>query len=256
MSSSARIVSLVPSLTQSVCDLHRGDRLVAVTRYCAEPEEVVEDLPKIGGTKNPDRERIVALDPDLVLVNTEENRAEDIEWLRARVRVYESMPRTLTEVADVLRNLARLLDCDDEAQSFVLQIEAQMTRIEVESLERGTVRVFLPIWRKPWMSVNRDTFIHHMLATCGGINVCADQRSRYPTLEDRHLAELGAELVLLPSEPYAFGLREQTQLLQSGMFPGCPVRLVDGRDYSWHGTRTAAALGRIHELLLGYRPRC
>lgn len=248
-----RIVSLVPSLTQTMFDLVLGPKVVGITRYCVEPESAFAELPHVGGTKNPKLEQIAALKPDLVLVNTEENRAEDITWLRERFEVFESMPRTITDVADTLRALGKRLDCHDEAEAQTLAIAGQLTRIEVESLGRDRVRVFYPIWRDPWMSINGDTYIHHVLDAIGADNVCAEWTDRYPTLDEEKLRELRVDLVLLPSEPYEFGLEHQSEMLRSGLFPGKLVLLVDGRDFSWHGSRTGPALGRLHDFLVRHR---
>jgi ABC-type Fe3+-hydroxamate transport system substrate-binding protein len=253
MSAIRRVVSLVPSLSESVCALGAGSRLVGVTRFCVEPEAQLLGVARVGGTKNPDLRKIVSLQPDLVLVNTEENRAEDIGWLAQRFEVFESMPRTVVEVADVLRTLARHLGAEDEVEALLLELEAQCARAEVEGLELARLRVFYPIWRKPWMGVNRDTYIHDVLATVGAINVTADRDERYPRLRDEELGSLAPDLVLLPSEPWEFGAEDRDELRASGVFGSCPLLLVDGRDFCWHGTRTPRALGRAIDLLNAFR---
>ena len=245
-----RIVSLVPSLTHTLFEMHLGDRIVGVTRYCVEPEN---DLPRIGGTKNPNLEKVADLQPDIVLVNTEENRHEDISWLRERFEVHESMPRTIADVIEMLRALGNLLDCLDEAEAAILEIQAQLTRIEVESLQRDRLRVFYPIWKDPWMSINGDTYIHSVLEAVGADNICHAMPDRYPVTSEDVLRPLETQLVLLPSEPYEFDLNHQTEILRSGLFPGCLVLLVDGRDFSWHGSRTGPALGRLHRFMLHHR---
>ena len=148
-----------------------------------------------------------------------------------------------------------IVDTDDrdEAEAFILEIEAQLTRIEVESMGRPRIRVFAPIWKGPWMSFNQDTYFHHVLDAVGADNVCSGLEDRYPVITDAALAELRPDLVLLPSEPYEFDFADQTELLRCGAFPGCQVLLVDGRDYTWHGSRTGRALGRIHDFLLRHR---
>ena len=253
-----RVVSLVPSLTRTMFDLGRGDWVVGVTRYCEEPAEAVRDLPKVGGTKNPKRERILELAPDLVLVNTEENRAEDIAWLHQQFPVHESMPRTVRESAEMLRSLGRELSCEEAAVELAGEIEAQLRGIQAAG-SASPVRVFYAIWKKPWMSINRDTYIHDVLAAAGAINVCADQVERYPTLADTQLAELASgvetNLVLLPSEPYAFTAEHRNELLDERTFGDAAVLLVDGRDYCWHGSRTATGLRHAHELLQEFRSR-
>ena len=108
-------MSLVPSLTETVCELAAGDRLVGVTRYCVEPEATLQGVPRVGGTKNPDREKIAALQPDIILANTEENRAEDIHWLKKNFLVMESAPTTVAEAAALVRDLGQILEAREEA---------------------------------------------------------------------------------------------------------------------------------------------
>ena len=249
-----RIVSLVPSMTETVCRLGVGRRLVGVTRYCAQPEEFLRTVPRIGGTKNPKLERIAGLEPDLVLVNTEENRAEHISWLTDRFEVLESMPRTVPEAAEAVRQLGRRLMLAEEMQALLLEIEAQITRAKVEGIDVGTVRVFYAIWKKPWMSVNGNTYIHDVLARAGAVNVCAERTERYPVVPDADLSKLGADLVLLPSEPYPFSDEDRSEALVEKAFgSGAPVILVDGRDFCWHGAHSGAGLGRALDVLRRFR---
>lgn len=250
-----RIASLVPSLTETVFDLGRGADLVCCTRYCTEPAEPLQSVPPVGGTKNPKLERLAELAPDVVLVNREENRHKDIEWLRERFDVLESQPRSLEDVAELLRQLGQRLDCMDEAECHILSLQAELTRIQVESIERGRLKVFYPIWKKPWMSINADTYIHTVLDTIGADNICAGLEDRYPVLADERMGGMHADLVLLPSEPFEFGVEHQSELLRGPWFEGASVLLVDGKDFSWHGSRTPAALARLHDWLLGRRPR-
>ncbi len=248
-----RIVSLVPSVTETLFDLQQGHRVVGVTRYCEEPAAALQDMPRVGGTKNPDLEKIAGLQPDLVLVNTEENRSEDIDWLRQRFAVLESMPRCIDDVAEALRELGRCLDCEDATAAMIFEMQAQITRAEVEGLDADPIRVFYAIWKKPWMSINGQTYIHDLLAMAGAFNVCEFQEERYPSFDLDDLPHLGAELVLLPSEPWAFSEEERRQCLQDRLFGDVPLLMVDGRDFCWHGSRTAPGLARAHDLLLPHR---
>lgn len=251
---SRRIVSLVPSMTETVCRLDAAELLVGVTRYCVEPAEPLRHVERVGGTKNPDLERIAALRPDLVLVNGEENRREHIDWLRARLPVLEHQPRTVVEAADAVRQLASALDRLATAQPILLRIEAQLAAAQVQALARGPVRVFYAVWRDPWMSVNADTYIHDVLRLAGGVNVCAGAGERYPRFEPAELAGLDAELVLLASEPYPFDDGERGQVVQQELFGrDVPVMLCDGRDFCWHGARSADGLGRACQLLAAFR---
>jgi ABC-type Fe3+-hydroxamate transport system substrate-binding protein len=249
-----RVVSLVPSMTETVCLLGAQQRLVAVTRFCTEPEGALRDVPRVGGTKNPKLEKIALLQPDLVLVNGEENRAEDIAWLRARVPVLQHEPRSVTEAASAIRDVARALGLAQEAVPWLVRIEAQVTRARVEQLSLGEVRVFYAIWKKPWMGVNRDTYIHDVLSRAGAVNVCAEEGARYPEVKPEELRERGVQLVLLSSEPFPFTEADRVEVETAKAFGTAPVLLCDGRDFCWHGVRTADGLGRALDLLQPFRP--
>ncbi len=246
-----RIVSLVPSTTESVCEFGIADRLVGCTRYCTEPEASLAGLPRIGGTKNPDRESILQLQPDLVLGNAEENRPEDLDWLRQRVPVLVQTPRTVPEAADCLRELAVNLGVEGEAQPILLRIEAQLAAVGVDLLAAPTpspLRVYYAVWAKPWMSANRDTFVHDVLHRLGASNVCADDAERYPATSPADAVARGVDVVLLPSEPWEFDARQRDELQRQRVFGAARVVLCDGRTFCWHGVRMADGLGDARRL--------
>lgn len=249
-----RIVSLVPSLTETVCDLGAAERLVGCTQYCSSPRRPVHRLRRVGGTKSLEKESIARLAPDLILCNGEENRAEDIRWLGHRFPVLESLPTGVEDAATVVRELGERLGNRGEAESLMLEIEAQMLRSQVAEIGSRPVRVFYPIWQQPWIGVNRDTYVHDLLARAGAENVCADREARYPVVAPDELAGLQPDLVLLPSEPFAFTEAHREQLLRDRVFgPEVQVLMVDGRDFCWHGSRTGRGLGRAIDLLEAFR---
>ncbi|MCR9246432.1 MAG: helical backbone metal receptor [bacterium] len=250
MSSSVRrIVSLVPSTTESVVALGAGDRLVGCTRYCTEPGEDLVTVARVGGTKNPKLEAIAELEPDLVLVNAEENELGHIAWLRARFPVLQQTPRTVAEAAAELRELALHLDAMATVQPFLLRIEAQLAAAEVARLERPAPRAFYAIWRKPWMSINGDTFIHDVLRVAGAINICEATSDRYPEAAPERLVSAGVDLVLLPSEPWEFDAEQRDELRARRTFGDATVVLCDGRDFCWHGVRMADGIGNAVEVI-------
>jgi len=234
----------VPSTTESVCELGALNRLVGCTRYCTEPAAQLAAVARVGGTKNPSREQLLRQQPDLVLCNAEENRPEDIEWLQSRVPVFVQTPRTVIEAAADLRALAERLDLREAVAPWLLRIEAQLTAAAVEGLRQRPLRVFYAIWRKPWMSINRDTYIHDALRIVGATNVCADHASRYPEVSLESVVAQGVDLVLLPSEPWEFDAEQLEELRASRAFGAARLELCDGRDYCWHGVRMATGLGR------------
>jgi len=246
-----RIVSLVPSLTEVVCALGAAPRLVGVTRYCTDPPEVVATLPKVGGTKNPDLAAIAALRPDLVLMNAEENRREDFDALVGQgLIVFVSHPRDVRAAALSIERVGIALGCAGEGAAQRAAIEAALHATNADGALRP--RVFCPIWRKPWMSFNRETFAHDLLASAGGHNVCADRAERYPEVDLAEIAELAPDVVLLPDEPYHFSPRDLPHLAALADTPALRrqrVHFVDGKALSWYGPRTPSALRLFDRLL-------
>jgi ABC-type Fe3+-hydroxamate transport system substrate-binding protein len=238
-----RIVSLVPSTTESVCVLGRADRLVGCTRWCTEPAAALRGVARIGGTKNPDREAIAALAPDLVLANGEENRAEDLAWLEQRFPVLVQTPGDVPEAVRDLRALAVRLGATAAAAPLLRQIEARIAALAAAPPPRPQ-RVYYAIWRRPWMSVGRTTFVHDVLTRIGFANVCADATARYPAVEPSQAVERGVECVLLASEPWAFDEAQRAEIAALRLFGGARLVLCDGRDFCWHGVRMADGLAR------------
>ena len=223
------MVSLVPSATETLVAL--GVVPIACTRFC--------DLPgvtTVGGTKNPDVAAIVALAPDLVVVNDEENRAEDAAALTAAgLRLHSMSPRALDEVEPAVGALAEAVGCPAPA-SFDFGRAAALE-----------ATAFVATWRRPYMTLNGDTYASSLLRYLGIGNVCADAQTRYPEIDLDEVARLAPDLVLLPDEPYAFGPRHVPAVAEA--VPGARVVLVDGRDLFWWGIRTPAAVERLRTAL-------
>jgi ABC-type Fe3+-hydroxamate transport system substrate-binding protein len=217
-SSGLRVVSLVPSVTETLLDW--GVRPVAVTRFCEQP-----GFETVGGTKDPDVARIAALAPDLVVVNDEENRVEDHDALvAAGLDVHVVRIRSIDDVPPELDALRERLALPSHPMPLPPAVAVH-------------VRAFVPIWRKPWMTVNGDTYGSSLLERIGVANVLADAEDRFPEVD---LDGIDADVVLAPSEPYPFGERFRDELESVA-----PVVFVDGRDLFWWGSRTPAALERL-----------
>ena len=245
-----RIVSLVPSLTELVCALGRGDRLVGVTRYCTHPPEVVAALPKLGGTKNPILGRVVELAPELVLVNAEENRREDFQAVvDAGLSVFVSFPRTVEATVGAIERVGQAIDAGAPARALAADVTEALALVSARR-----VRVFCPIWRNPWMSFNRDTYASDLMGCAGGDNVCAAAPDRYPVVDLEAVARADPEVILLPDEPYRFSEQHRRAL---GPLAGTTagragrVHLVDGKALSWYGPRTAPAVCQLLHLFAG-----
>lgn len=253
-----RIVSLVPSFTELVAELRLGRRLVGVTRFCTDPPEVVQPVRKVGGTKNPNVERIIGLSPDLVLANREENREEDVAALRAAdVPVYVGDVRTAAQVREEIERVARLLGAVSLQQTRA--IEDALEEHEHLNRVRPAVRVACLIWRNPFMAAGGDTYIGDLLRAAGGVNVFEEREGgeRYPRVTLGELAEASPEVILLPSEPYRFGKRHREELLAQQGIPAARagrVELCDGQMLTWWGVRTAGAVREVASLLDTARP--
>jgi ABC-type Fe3+-hydroxamate transport system substrate-binding protein len=247
-----RIVSLVPSTTELLCALGLADALVGVTVYCVEPRDVVRTKTRVGGEKDPDLDAIRALAPDLVIANIEENVREHVEALRAAgLRVWLTYPRSVAESLTMIRELGEVTGAVDAARALLADLEPRYGDVRARLAGRRATPVFYPIWREPWMTIGGDTYIHDVLATCGGANVFGDH-ARYPSITLDDVAARSPEVVLLPDEPFRF---RRAHLRDFERFPGLPavrdgrLHLVDGKRFSWHGPRLAEALRTIPGLL-------
>lgn len=242
-----RVVSLVPSLTESVA-LTRPGALAGATTWCTHPADL--DVPRVRGTKNPDLTAIRALAPDLVLANQEENRRVDVERLRAAgIPVWVTVIRTLDEALASLRRMFR--DALDWPEPPWL---TQAEQVWAEPVPSPRVRAVVPIWRDPWMVVGSDTFTGDLAARLGLDNVYADHPGRYPHVELSDLEARRPDLIVLPDEPYAFSATDGPE-----MFPGRRIALVAGRDLTWYGpslvTARPALLAALNSAAERPRPR-
>lgn len=215
---------------------------MACTRFCEQP-----DLPAIGGTKNPDVDAIVALSPDLVVVNDEENRIEDADALvAAGLRVHSMSPRSVAHVGPAIVALSEAVGIDAPAPFASPEWERWL---DDERATRPGVprRSAVLVWRRPWVTTNDETYGSSLLELLGIENVFAGARDRYPETTLDEIAARGADLVLLPSEPYPFKDRHVREV--QAVVVGADVRLVDGRDLFWWGIRTPEAIARLCEAL-------
>jgi ABC-type Fe3+-hydroxamate transport system substrate-binding protein len=221
-----RVVSIVPSLTEAVAATAPG-LLVGATDWCSHPADL--DVARVRGTKNPDVGRIVALRPDLVVANAEENRLPDLDALRAAgVPVYVTDIRTLDGAFGSLRRM--LAACGLDAPPWLVSAESAWAALPAPAHRQ---RAVIPIWRKPWMAVGRDTFTGAVLARLGVDNVLADDPERYPRIDPAALPP--HDLVVLPDEPYAFTADDGPEAFAA------PSVLVPGRLLTWYGPSLADA---------------
>ncbi len=238
-----RLVSLCPSVTETVFALGRGADLVGVTEWCVHPRGEVEAIERVGGTKSPDVERIIALAPDLVLLNEEENRREDAEALAAAgLRCHASLPRSPRETAQAVLSLGSAIDRVVAAQALAQEIEQGIDRLERSRGGAPRISFAYLIWRKPWMAAGSGTYVTNLLSLAGGKNALADRAERYPEITPSELATASPRWVFLATEPLPFEERHADELARASGLPRERFRIVDGELLSWHGARTPAGL--------------
>jgi ABC-type Fe3+-hydroxamate transport system substrate-binding protein len=248
-----RIVSLVPSVTETLFALGLGERVVGVTEWCIHPRDAVARLPKVRGTKNPDVDAIRRLAPDLVVANLEENREIDVRRLReSGLTVWVDFPRTVHEAISQVRWLASLGASDERTSQVLGPIEEALRRAQQRTLDRP-VRGFIATWKDPWMTLSRDTYAHDLLALVGIDNVFAGAERRYPRVSLADVAARDPEIVLLPDEPYRFTSDDGRELAESALASTSAARnrrihVIDGTLPFWHGPRIARAIETLAAL--------
>ncbi|MFC9942757.1 helical backbone metal receptor [Streptomyces pratensis] len=232
-----RVVSLVPSLTEAVAVTAPG-LLVGVTDWCTHPAGLTAT--RIGGTKNPGTAAVAALRPDLVLANEEENREADLAALRAAgLNVLVTEIRTLDQAFTELERV--LTACGLPVPRWLDESREAWAALPPTAAPRPAI---VPVWRRPWMVLGRDTFAGDLLARLGVRNVYAGHHDRYPRVPLAELNTAGAELVVLPDEPYRFTAGDGPEA-----FPGLRAVLVDGRHLTWYGPSLAEAAGALRAAL-------
>ena len=243
-----RIVSLCPSLTESVFELGKGAALVGRTKFCVQPADRVNEVERVGGTKTPKIERIVALAPDVVLMNDEENRREDADALAAAgVRVLSTFARDVAGAVQSLVEIGDAIGAADEARALAAAIDARAGEVSARAAERPRRSFAYLIWRDPLMTVAPGTYVDSLLALAGGDNVVAAFEPRYPEIDAGALAR--ADRILLASEPFPFAEHHLAELAAATGIPATRFRLVDGERLSWHGARTLHGLPYAAEVI-------
>lgn len=231
-----RVVSLVPSLTETLFDLGAGDSVIAITDYCIFPPGLT--LPRVGGTKNPRVEEIRALAPDLVHMNLEENLRRHGDAIEAFAPVFVTEPKSVEDVASLIAQLGELHAQREQAASLIDELNG----VRASMPQRNAFTFAVPIWKNPWMWCGEDTYVARLVEAVGGRNVVAG--ARYPQIALDDLLALRPDIVFLPDEPFLF-TEEDARAIEGtkviGPFPG--------HLFTWHGSRTIAGLRFLRDAL-------
>lgn len=246
----ARIVSLVPSITELVCELGLSDRLVGRTGFCIHPRDIVRNIPKVGGTKDVDLEKVRALRPSHVILNIDENEKPLAETLAQFVpHMVVTHPLAPEDNPALYRLIGGVFGRRAEAEALCTRFEAARTAAASDAWPQR--KVLYLIWKRPWMTVARDTYISRTLALFGLRTLPETAQARYPEfgLDAPFVRE--AELVLLSSEPYMFRQKHAAELAGRPELSGKAVKLIDGEMTSWYGSRAIAGLAYLRRFVAG-----
>ena len=216
--------------------------LVGRTKFCVHPKEDVQSVLKIGGTKNVNFDKILALKPELIVANKEENERSQIEQLSAHFPVWISDIATFKEAMDMIGRLGNIFEKTIEANQIIERSENLLQKIVPQKKKRAAYL----IWQKPYMTIGKDTYIHNMLHHLGFVNVFANE-TRYPSFTLETLKEKEPDIILLSSEPFPFKEKHIHELKME--FPNTPIQLVDGEAFSWYGTRLLKSQPYLQELI-------
>ena len=244
-----RIVSLVPSLTESICALGLKDELVACTAFCVEPKGLHHSVALVGGTKDPNIEAIKELSPTHILLNTEENRAADIEALKDVAPCLVTFPKSPLDVFGLWEELGRFLGLQEVAAAKVNELQKCFESLQTAKQEKpdsGSKKVAYLIWRNPYMVAAKDTYIDECLRLAGFVNAFEDANEglRYPEVTVKEFAEREVECILLSSEPFAFRKRH-AQEIRDQQSTSVEICKVDGKLFSWYGETTTELIKKL-----------
>ncbi len=272
-----RVVSLIPSMTESLFDLGVGDRVVGVTDLCTPPEEDQLRLQRVGGTKKPNLEAVRILRPDLVIANQEENSEDSVRALsEAGLTIWLTFPKSTVDALDLLWTIIKVFKLSEQVP-LVETLARTLDWTEKATTARLSIPTFVPIWQGekedigPWfMTFNYQTYANDVLAKVGGMNVFTARERRYPLEADLGTAEpedagerdtrypqvtidevieSKPDVILLPNEPYAFEESHKSQieewLADTPAVDSGRVHLIDGSLLTWHGTRLAKAVAEL-----------
>jgi ABC-type Fe3+-hydroxamate transport system substrate-binding protein len=231
-----RIVSLVPSQTELLYDLGLQDNIVGQTLFCIHPADKHKTKTIIGGTKKLKLELILALQPDLIIGNKEENEQHQIEYLMQKSTVWMSDIYTLSDSLEMIHSIGEIVNKKDNAEKIIGNIHTGFNKL-ANNLPVHNIKpkVAYFIWRKPYMVAGKKTFINDLLLKLGFENVFEDNLGRYPKIDNGDLISKNPEIILLSSEPYPFNLKHIEELQK--LLPKSKIYLVNGELFSWYGSR-------------------
>ncbi|WP_406683303.1 helical backbone metal receptor [Seonamhaeicola sp. MEBiC1930] len=240
-----RIISLVPSQTELLCDLGLESSIVGVTKFCVHPNQIRSNVTVVGGTKQIHLEKVKSLKPDIILCNKEENTKEIVEACESICSVHVSDIFTLLDSLKLIKQYGIIFNKEKAAELICKSIEIENAKFKNFIKNKERLKVIYFIWKKPLMVAGRDTFINHLLGLNNFDNIYQKEH-RYPIVTS--IEEKEVDLVLLSSEPFPFNAKHQKEFKK--FYPNAKIVLVDGEMFSWFGSRLTKAFQYFKQLRL------
>ncbi len=244
-----RIISLVPSITLLLFDLGLENNIVGRTKFCIHPKEKVNQIPIVGGTKNIDIQKVKLLQPTIIFANKEENEKEPIETLQKDFKVVLTDVKNIEENYKMITKVGKLTNTEIKAKEIITTTKLNFYNLTDSILKFSNFQIntLYLIWRKPYMTIGKDTFIHSMLEQLGLKNMFAHQ-TRYPIIQNLQTSYFSkCQLVLLSSEPYPFTQKHIAEIQEQ--LPNAKIILVDGEYFSWYGSKIMHAPAYFNTLI-------
>jgi len=232
-----KIISLVPSLTELLFDLGLDEHIAGRTKFCIHPQGKVEKVTSIGGVMGFKYHKIEEIQPDLILASKEENAKNEILELDKQFPVWVSDVHNLTDALEMISSIGKMCNKEEKAKKLTKNIENNFR--ELDDIPAGVIRGIYLIWKNPYYTINRNTFIHDMLKRCGVENVFASKEDDYPIIKEKEIKEKNPDYIFLPSEPYNFKEKDLEEFRKK--FPGKEIKRVDGEYFSWYGSHLLKA---------------
>lgn len=240
-----RIISLVPSQTELLAYFGMEEEVVGITKFCIHPDKWFRTKERVGGTKKLDMAKIEALKPDLIIANKEENKEEQIKELMQRYPVWVSDIHNLNDAFAMITNVGKLVNKSEKADELVKLIQTNFKNLHTHESAPKKVAYF--IWKDPYMSVGKHTFINSMLKVCNLENVFGDLPNDYPSVSAEEIGKAHPQFIFLSSEPFPFAEKHKAEFKE--ICPDAKIVLVDGEYFSWYGSRLADAPAYFTTLL-------
>jgi len=234
-----RVISLIPSITETLFSFGLENEIIGVTNFCHLPPDSIQNKEIIGGPKHLDIEKIVSLKPDLVIANAEENEKEEIEVLEAyNIRTFVTFPKKVSDAISMVRKLAQITLTEKKAEKIINRIEGEYKSLSEKKKNKKSFKVLYLIWKNPYMSVSGDTFIGDMLKTVKGENIFNSNEKRYFNVHMEEIIEADPDVIILPSEPYKFSDADALEIKsyqEISAVKNDKIFLLDGEIFSWYG---------------------